>query len=716
MNERTSIMGRMFLLFGLILLLPCAILLQILRINVIEGDGLRELWTTQAIDYISIPAQRGNIYDANGSLLATNSVIYKVAVDPRAPGTTSEQLERVSKVLSEHTGRSFSYYRNRIQNSSDSRYIILERSVNVQAYEDLRELGIRGVILEEEYRRNYNFGTLSAQVLGFVNHNIDGMSGLESRYNTILKGNDGLQQVRKDRQNRIFSYVGAPRKLPRQGHSLHTTLNTFIQAITEEELEAGIIRHRAKYGTAIIMDPKTGAIKAMANYPTYDPNNPATIDSENRRNFAVADIIEPGSTFKLVTAIAAVEQGVVGFDEIFVTPDDGRKIIHGQMMRDHDPLGTLNFTGVFAKSSNIATSEIAMRMEPNTFYQYARNMGFGTPTNIDLPNELGGRLQRPFEWSLVTLPWMSIGYEIQATPIQILQAYGAFANGGMMMRPFIVDRITDEFGNTVDKTRPNAVRQIAKKETINKLLPVFEEVVTDSGTAGWASVDGLRIAGKTGTAQKYIDGRYQTAYRASFAGFFPVDDPKYVMLVILDEPRSSIYGGFTAGSIFKEIAKRIAGLDNQIQRTLSKDSGTIVEADTRTVPLVEGLKSENARLILKQNRIPVTTTGSGTYVLEQSPSAGELLNENTPLNLKLGEVRSDSIPDGFARIPNMRGMNMRQATALLLDKGLNIETIGSGTIYTQFPRQGDLMRQGRTVTVRGRAQSMQQATVAVINK
>ena len=716
MNERTSIMGRMFLLFGLILLLPCAILLQILRINVIEGDGLRELWTTQAIDYISIPAQRGNIYDANGSLLATNSVIYKVAVDPRAPGTTSEQLERVSKVLSEHTGRSFSYYRNRIQNSSDSRYIILERSVNVQAYEDLRELGIRGVILEEEYRRNYNFGTLSAQVLGFVNHNIDGMSGLESRYNTILKGNDGLQQVRKDRQNRIFSYVGAPRKLPRQGHSLHTTLNTFIQAITEEELEAGIIRHRAKYGTAIIMDPKTGAIKAMANYPTYDPNNPATIDSENRRNFAVADIIEPGSTFKLVTAIAAVEQGVVGFDEIFVTPDDGRKIIHGQMMRDHDPLGTLNFTGVFAKSSNIATSEIAMRMEPNTFYQYARNMGFGTPTNIDLPNELGGRLQRPFEWSLVTLPWMSIGYEIQATPIQILQAYGAFANGGMMMRPFIVDRITDEFGNTVDKTRPNAVRQIAKKETINKLLPVFEEVVTDSGTAGWASVDGLRIAGKTGTAQKYIDGRYQTAYRASFAGFFPVDDPKYVMLVILDEPRSSIYGGFTAGSIFKEIAKRIAGLDNQIQRTLSKDSGTIAEADTRTVPLVEGLKSENARLILKQNRIPVTTTGSGTYVLEQSPSAGELLNENTPLNLKLGEVRSDSIPDGFARIPNMRGMNMRQATALLLDKGLNIETIGSGTIYTQFPRQGDLMRQGRTVTVRGRAQSMQQATVAVINK
>ncbi len=712
MNERTSMMGRMFMLLGLILLLPVAILIQILRINVIEGDGLRELWTSQAIDFISIPAQRGNIYDANGSLLATNSVTFKVAVDPLAPGTTAEQLSNVTAVLSSHTGQSVSHYRNRIQSSPRSRYIVLERSVSVHAYEDLKELGVRGVILEEEYRRNYNFGSLSAQVLGFVNHNIDGMSGLEARYNTVLKGNDGLQQVRKDRQNRIFSYVGAPRKLPRQGYSLHTTIDAFIQAITEEELEAGIKRHRAKYGTAIVLDPKTGAIKAMANYPTYDPNNPATIDSENRRNFAVADIIEPGSTFKLVTAIAAVEQGVIDFDEIFETPENGRKMIHGQMMRDHDPLGNLDFTGVFAKSSNIATSEIAMRMEPNAFYQYARNMGFGTPTNIDLPNELGGRLQRPFEWSRVTLPWMSIGYEVQVTPIQIAQAYAAFANGGMMMRPYVVDRITDELGNIVEKTKPNPVRQIAKKETIERLLPVFEEVVSDSGTAGWASVDGLRIAGKTGTAQKFIDGRYQTSYRASFAGFFPVDNPRYVMLVILDEPRSSIYGGFTAGSIFKEMAIRIVGLDNDIQRSLLPDAAAIASGDIRIAPFVEGLKKEDARLILHQNNIPVTTTGRGNFVLEQAPAAGENLNGNTPLKLKLGEVMPDSIPDGFARIPNLRGMNMRQATNLLLKKGLYIETIGSGTIYTQFPRDGDLMRQGRIVTVRGRAQSMQQATIA----
>ncbi len=714
MNERAVMMGRMFLLLGLILLLPFAILMQILRVNVIEGDGLRQLWSSQAIETISIPAQRGNIYDANGSLLATNIVNYKVAVDPLAPGTTTEQLHTVARVLSEHTGRNAAFYRNRIQNASPrSRYIVLERSIGVTAYEDLRELGYRGVILEEEYRRNYSFGSLSAHTLGFVNHNTDGMAGLESRYNTLLKGTDGLQQVRKDRQNRIFAYVGAPRKMPRQGYSLHTTIDAFIQAITEEELEAGIRRHQAKYGTAIVMDPKTGAIKAMANYPTYDPNNPAGSETSNRRNFAVADIIEPGSTFKLVTAIAAVEQGVVDFDEIFETPADGRRTIFGQMMRDHDPLGDVTFTEAIAKSSNIATSEIAMRMDPTVFYQYARNMGFGTPTNIDLPNELGGRLQRPFEWSRVTLPWMSIGYEVQTTPIQILQVYAAFANGGKMMRPFVVDRITDELGNTIEQTRPGMVRRIAKPQTIEKLMPVFEAVVSDSGTAGWAAVDGLRIAGKTGTAQKFIDGRYRAAYRASFAGFFPVEDPAYVMLVILDEPRTSIFGGFTAGSIFREIAARVAGLDRELNQAQAPQ--IFAETGASYVPRVEGLKISDARALLSAKRIAARTSGTGTFVIEQIPAAGEEINGNTAVKMKLGEVIPDSIPDGFARIPDLRGMNMRQATSLLLSKGLDIETIGSGTIYTQFPREGDLMRKGRTVTVRGMARPMQEAATVAAN-
>lgn len=705
MSDRSSIMSRMFLLFGFLLLLPVGILFQLLRVNVAEGDGLRELWNSQAIDYVSIPAQRGNIYDASGTLLATNRVIYKVAIDPKTVGRNSEETKLIAQTLSTHTSRSANHYLRKIQNSpSRSQYVILERSVPVQTYEELNLLNIRGLILEEEYRRSYNFGSLASHVLGFVNHEMEGMAGLESEYNDQLKGTDGLQQVRKDPRNNIFAYVGAPRKQPVQGYSLHTTIDAQMQAIVEEELEAGIERHLAEKGTVIIMNPASGEIKAMANYPYFNPNSPATIENENRRNYAISDQIEPGSTFKLTTAIAAIEQNVIDFDEMFETPDKGYKMIHGQTMRDHDPLGTLTFPEVISKSSNIAISEIAMRMNKKSFYQYARNLGFGTLTQIDLPGEAEGRLQKPYEWSLVTLPWMSIGYEVQVTPIQLIQAYAAIANDGVMMKPFVVQSIRNEFGNIIQQREPSAVRRIAKKETINQLIPILEDVVSDSGTAGWASVEGLRIAGKTGTAQKFKDGRYQTKYRASFVGFFPVEAPKHVVLVLLDEPKTSIYGGFTAGSIFKEIASRISGLDNGIEKSPALEPDT--NSSKKLAPKLTGLPAKNAVTILKKNGIAFQQSGNGVIVADQAPEAGEEIDPNKPVLIRLGSLAEDSLKNGYARIPDLTNMNMRQASYLLLEKGLEFEPIGSGTIYAQFPKPGELMKKGRTVTVRGRAKTM----------
>ncbi|WP_234571030.1 penicillin-binding transpeptidase domain-containing protein [Rhodohalobacter sp. 614A] len=714
MSEQSSIMNRMFLLFGFLLLLPAGILLQLLRVNVAEGDGLRELWNSQAIDYVSIPAQRGDIYDTTGSLLATNRVIYKVAIDPKTVGRSSQDVHRIAQTLSNHTSRSANYYLRKIQNAdSRSQYVVLERSVPVQTFEDLNLLGIRGLILEEEYRRNYNFGSLASHVLGFVNHEMKGMAGLEAEYNDLLKGTDGLQQVRKDPFNNIFAYVGAPRRQPVQGYSLHTTINSQMQAIAEEELEAGVERHMAEKGTVIIMDPKTGAVEAMTNFPYFNPNSPATIENENRRNYAISDQIEPGSTFKVTTAIAAIEQDLVDFNEKFETPDTGYKMIHGQTMRDHDPLGTMTFQEVISKSSNIATSEIAMRMEPESFYQYARNLGFGTPTQIDLPGETEGRLQRPYEWSLVTLPWMSIGYEVQVTPIQLAQAYAAIANEGVMMKPFVVESVRDEFGEILKQRKPMSVRRVAKKETIKKLIPILEDVVSDSGTAGWASVEGLRIAGKTGTAQKFKDGRYRTKYRASFVGFFPVENPKHVILVLLDEPKTSIYGGFTAGSIFKEIATRISGLDNAIETPDTRD--VIAKNLPNVAPKLTGLLAADASTLLKENGIPFQATGKGTHVVEQNPVSGEEITPNKPIEIKLATLSADSIPDGYAQIPDLTNLNMRQATYLLLNRGFEIETIGSGTIYTQFPRAGDFMKKGRTVTVRGKSKSMNQSQSIAAN-
>lgn len=701
----------MFVVFGLVLMVPCAIGMQLFRINFIEGSELRQLWSEQAIDYIPIPAQRGNIYDEDGSLLATNSVAYKVAIDPKVSGLTQTEIQQVCDTLGKYNYRSSAQYLQKIRSAPQrSRYVILGKNVQAQAYEALQQMDIRGVILEEEYERRYSFGSLAAHVLGFVNHNMTGMTGLENQYNKQLNGEDGVQQVRRERNGRIYAYVGAPRKQPQQGHSLHTTIDSHIQAIVEEELRAGIKRTDSNYGTAIVMNPKTGAIKAMANYPTYNPNNSATLNKNNRRNFAISDMIEPGSTFKLVTAIAAVEQEKVSFDETFETPEDGKIKIHGQWMRDHDPLGTLTFPEVIEQSSNVATAQIAMRLSNDTFYQYARNMGFGTPTNIDLPNEETGRLQKPFEWSKVSLPWMSIGYEVQVTPIQLVQAYAAFANGGRMMRPYLVDKIKDNEENVVWEQEPMAVRQIAEEETINKLYPVFQRVISDSGTAAQAQVEGLAIAGKTGTAQKLIDGRYRAAYRSSFVGFFPADDPKYVCLVVLDDPQTyPPYGGWTAGPIFQHAAKRIAGLDNEIEKKII-DRGS-KEDVWAYAPDLKGLSVDEAKTLLQNQDLPYKTKGDGNWIALQHPAPGSTLTNNDAITLELTNqitaADTTRLRDGYSIIPDLGGMSMRKATQLITARGFETKMVGSGTVYTQFPRAGDKMKKGRTITIRGKSKPLE---------
>ncbi len=718
MDERTAILSRMFIVLGLILLIPCTLGFQLIRINYFEGDELRALWSKQAVDQIPIPAQRGNIYDANGTLLATNAIDYKLALDPKVSvkgkiGASREQINTLTQKLADLTNQSAFHYQKKINDApARSRYIVLASNLSVLVKDQIKALDIPGVILEENYRRKYTFGSLASHALGFVNHNMEGRIGLEAYYNEELKGEDGVRQVRRDPFNRIFEYVGAPKKLPQDGYSLHTTIDAYLQAILEDELQAGVKKHLANYGTGIIMDPKTGAIKALANYPTYDPNYPGSEEDENRRNFAISDMIEPGSTFKLVTAIAAVEQGVVTFDEVFETPKNGEVVIHDLVLRDHDPLGDLTFQEVIQKSSNVATAEIAMRMKKEVFYQYARNMGFGSETNVDLTGEVEGRLAKPYEWSLVTLPWMSHGYELQTTPLQITQAYAAFANNGEMMRPYLVERIENKNGEIIAQHKPVEIRRIAKSSTLNKLLPVFESVVTDSGTGDLAQVDGLRIAGKTGTAKKVVKGRYTNNYRGSFVGFFPVDDPQYVCFILLDEPRTSGYGGYTAAPIFKNIALRIAGLDGDIQQNMKLTE----EAEPQIVqaPFLKGLSKKQAATILANLDIPYTISGKAGYISEQTPEAGTKLTVGQEISLALSEtyIASDSanVREGYAEIPDLIGMNMRQATNLLTKLGLETELIGSGTVFAQYPKKGALLRKGYSVTVRGKAKSLELLT------
>jgi len=705
---QNSIFNRMFLMLGLVFLLPCAILFQILRIDIWQGKNLRKLWSDQAIGYIPITAQRGDILDDHGKIMATNTVAYHIAIDPHFPKITTHKILSVCSTLAKYTPHTSHYYLHKIRMApSQSRYVVLNKSVSIDAYDALKQLDIHGLILNERYKRRYNYDSLAANVLGYVNHNMNGMTGLEAYYNEQLKGEDGLQQVRRDRQNHIQAIVGAPRKRPINGYSLKTTLDVHIQAIVEEELRDGVKRSKAEYGTAIVMDPKTGAVKAMADYPTFDPNRPGVSIHENRRNYAISDMIEPGSTFKLVTATAAIQQGVITMNEKFKTPKDGKKLIHGQWMRDHEPLGTMTFPRVIQESSDIATADIAMRLKPSVFYQYARNLGFGAPTNIDLPDEQPGVLKKPYQWTQVSLPWMAIGYEEQVTPIQLAQAYSAFANDGIMMRPYIVKAIVDQNGNVVKRINPVKVRRVAKKTTIKKLLPVFHGVVSDSGTAAKAQVQGLPIAGKTGTAQKYTDGSYHLEHVASFVGFFPVHNPQYVCLVIVTDPKTSIYGGQVSAPIFHNIAKRLIGVDPKLQQIVDKKPNA---PHFLIVPGVKGLTKKQAETFLADQGFSFQINGKGSIIVGQTPSSGTEIEPHQPIKLVTGSIdhpnSNQSGNQDFIHVPDVKGLSMREATHLLTKAGLKVKIIGSGTVFAQFPKPKALMQAGHSVTIRGKEKSL----------
>ncbi|MDG5767397.1 penicillin-binding transpeptidase domain-containing protein [Balneolales bacterium ANBcel1] len=693
----------MFVVFGLLLLMPFAIGLQIIRVQWLEGAQLRALWSEQAIDVISIPAQRGLILDSEGRELVGNTVTYTVAVDPLLPGTTRDDLNRFAEELAKVGTRQASWYQQRIRSAPPaSRYVVLERNLSSEAADYVRNFDHRAVILEEQYRRRYNYESLASHVIGYVNRELNGMGGMEASYNDYLRGRDGERQVRRDRSGRIRAYVGAPRKQPEQGYTLVSTIDAHVQAIAEEELRLGVERARAARGSIVIMDPRTGAIKAMANYPSFDPNHPADAPSEHRRNTIVADMIEPGSTFKLVTAVAALENNLVQLDEQFDT-GNGRRLISGQMMRDHDPLGTISFHEAIQKSSNIATSEVAGRVSSETFYQYVRNFGFGSQTYIDLPGEESGSLRKPWQWSAVTKPWLSIGYEVQVTPLQMAQAYAAFANNGVMMRPYIVEKVLDERGREVKRNRPQEVRRVIKPETIEKLTPVLESVVTDSGTAQFARIDGFRIAGKTGTAQKFIDGRYQARYLASFAGFFPADAPRYVCLVMLDEPRISYYGGFISGPVFRNVALRLIGLDDELHLAPVEEDEQRMWA---VAPNLQGRGIDEARAILQDYNLRYRFRGDGDHVASQNPAPGERIMRSDPVHLTLAGRDSTAISDAHALVPDVRGMSMRKASAWLREAGFEVQMVGSGTVYAQFPLAGQQYRKGQPVTVRGRARDL----------
>ncbi|MDP2911128.1 MAG: penicillin-binding transpeptidase domain-containing protein, partial [Candidatus Omnitrophota bacterium] len=404
----------------------------------------------------------------------------------------------------------------------------------------------------------YPNGVIASHILGFTDTDNNGLEGLELRFDKHLKGVQGYRYAIRDAKQREVPSYEYKEIQPVDGDNIVLTIDNMIQSIAEKELENGYKKFHAKGACIIIMDPFTGDILALANRPSYDPNNArggATADS--RRNRAICDYFEPGSSFKIIAASSLLEEKAVRPDEKFYC-ENGEYKWHGHTYHDHTPHGWLAFRDVIKYSSNIGTMKAAQKLGPDRLYKYIKKFGFGEKTGIELPGEINGVTTHPSTWSKLSLCSISMGQEVTVTALQLSRAIAVLANGGNLVTPRIVEAIEDRTGHVIKKFETKKPQRIISEETAKEMRNILRGVV-DSGTAEMAEVDGYFPAGKTGTAQKVeSNGTYShSKFTASFIGFVPYDDPRLVIAVIMDEPRPIYYGGVVCAPVFKKVTAEL---------------------------------------------------------------------------------------------------------------------------------------------------------------
>lgn len=409
-----------------------------------------------------------------------------------------------------------------------------------------------------EGRRFYPKGPLLSHVLGFAGMDGEGLEGVERRYESHLHGEKRVTVLQRDALGRTVFPKGLAEQNPAPGHSLVLTIDEVIQYITEKELEEAVNRTHAKSGTMIVLDPQTGALLALAISPRFDPNAVSALGPDRWRNRALTDAYEPGSTMKAIIAAAALEEGVMRPDTM-VFGENGRWPIANTVIHDHEKLGWVSFAQVIQKSSNIGAAKTGMGLGDQRLFRHLQAFGFGQRTEIDLPGEAAGLLKSPRDWGRRSVASISMGQEIGVTPIQMVSAIAAIANGGVLMKPYVVSEIRDAQGRVLKQILPQVKRRVISPDTARTVTAILEGVVTD-GTGGKAAIAGFRVAGKTGTAQK-IDpqtGTYSTSqFVGSFVGYAPADAPRLAMIVVIDEPQGEAWGGTVAAPVFNRVGVQV---------------------------------------------------------------------------------------------------------------------------------------------------------------
>ncbi len=494
-----------------------------------------------------IPARRGIIYDSQMAELATSVMVSTVVAEPRKIENIPVVAEEMASLLEIDP----QLLLKRMMDPAHKMYLIVKRRIDPNVSSYIKALGISGIYLKDESLRVYPNRNLASHTLGFVNMAGNGVAGLEMRYNNELNGEQGQVTYEVDALGQAYREKLVIPPVP--GHSLVLSIDRSIQHLTQRELAIGVKKVLAAAGVAIVMESETGRILALANFPDFNCNTYAKHSNELWRNRAIQDQFEPGSTLKVVTASAALDARVVRTDE-YIDCQMGSMMIGGHIFRDHKPFGLLTYQQILEHSSNIGAIMLGMRLGEGRLHKSLCSFGFGSKTGVDLPAEATGRVRERQNWSALSIASISFGYEVAVTSMQILTAINVIANGGYRVRPSIVDRIINDSGESVRMNIPEPIR-IIRSETAAAVRNAFEGVIL-RGTGQRASLEGYRVAGKTGTAQKVEGGHFsKTKYIASFIGFAPLPHPRVTILVQIDEPKGAIYGGDVAAPIFQKIAQ-----------------------------------------------------------------------------------------------------------------------------------------------------------------
>lgn len=689
MNIKRSIVLRVRIAFILVTLFALAIFYKIVHLQVVEG----EKWSAKAeninFQFRQVSATRGNIYAADGSLLATSLPFYKVVIDPMVAKSEifDKGIDSLSYMLSGHfKDRSAESYKRMIKDarSKGKRYLVLNRKqIGYQEMQAMSKWPIfrngrsgGGVIFEKVEKRYKPFNNLASRTVGFLNEDKYGV-GVEYSFNEFLEGKNGkalFQRIAGGSWKPVFD---AEDIKPDDGYDVFTTLDVNIQDVAESALLRQLINKDAGFGCVIVMEVATGHIKAIAN---LEKNKSGFGYSENY-NYAVGEqgLVEPGSTFKLLSMMALLEEGKVSLNEPVETGNGVYKF-YDRNMRDakEGGYGTISLQESFEKSSNVAISKLVEQHfghNPSKFLSYVEKAGLDKPLDFQLKGEGRPYFKKPGTkfWYGTTLPWMSIGYELKLTPLHTLMLYNAIANNGKVVKPMIVQAVAK--GNQIEKKYETEVlrKSIASEKTIQQLQMLLEGVVKN-GTAKNIFSPDYKIAGKTGTAQKLVGRRYTQRYYTSFAGYFPADQPKYSAIVVIDSPKGfAAYGGDVSAPVFKEIADKIYSQDLQLNK---KDVKKIYLASQEAgqFPLIQAGKVDELQLICNK-------FGISNHYKGQDESWVKSVAMQKSIQWKANQVEAPVVPD-------VSGMSLRDALYVLENKGLRVVYQGRGRVRNQSVSPG----------------------------